>query len=76
MITALHGRLLLVTRLLARDLRRRRAESVLLLFAIAAATATLTLGLSLGDLVADPFRQTRAAGGGASRSPAGCPRPC
>jgi putative ABC transport system permease protein len=41
------GRLLLVFRLLVRDLRRRRTETVLLLVAITAATATLTLGLAL-----------------------------
>jgi putative ABC transport system permease protein len=41
------GRLLLVSRLAARDLRRRPAEAALLVLAIVAATTTLTLGLVL-----------------------------
>ncbi|MEH1165486.1 FtsX-like permease family protein [Micromonospora sp. CPCC 205539] len=55
------GRLLLVWRLLVRDLRRHRTETLLLLIAITAATATLTLGLTLHELVARPYEQTRAA---------------
>ncbi|SNT60318.1 putative ABC transport system permease protein [Asanoa hainanensis] len=58
------GRLLLVCRLLVRDLRRRRAETVLLLVAVSAATATLTVGLTLHDVAARPFAQTRAATAG------------
>ncbi|MEV4134285.1 FtsX-like permease family protein [Dactylosporangium sp. NPDC049742] len=58
------GRLLLVCRLLVRDLRRRRAETVLLLVAITAATATLTLGLTLNELAERPFQQTRTATAG------------
>ncbi|MET7398760.1 FtsX-like permease family protein, partial [Dactylosporangium sp. NPDC005572] len=58
------GRLLLVGRLLARDLRRRPVDAVLLLIAVTAATATLTLGLALRTMVADPYRQTRAATAG------------
>jgi putative ABC transport system permease protein len=53
------GCLLLIARIVWRDLLRRRAETVLLLLAITAATATLTLGLSLRDLVDEPYRQTR-----------------
>ena len=41
------GRVLLVCRLAARDLRRRPGEAALLLLAIMAATTTLTLGLVL-----------------------------
>jgi hypothetical protein len=40
---------LLICRLVARDLRHRPAQAVLLLVAITAATATLTLGLVLGS---------------------------
>lgn len=58
------GRLLLVCRLLTRDLRRRRTETILLLVAIGAATATLTLGLTLNDVADRPYRQTRTATGG------------
>ncbi|MGN9910068.1 hypothetical protein ACTMTJ_21195 [Phytohabitans sp. LJ34] len=58
------GRLLLVCRLLVRDLRRRRTETVLLLTAIAAATATLTLGLTLDEIANRPYQQTPAASAG------------
>ncbi|MGW0431492.1 FtsX-like permease family protein [Micromonospora sp. NPDC003197] len=60
----MNGRLLLVCRLLVRDLRRRRTETVLLLVAIATATATLTLGLALNELISRPYQQTRAATAG------------
>jgi len=58
------GRLLLVCRLLVRDLRRRRTETVLLLLAISAATGTLTLGLALDGIAGRPYQQTRAATAG------------
>ncbi|MEV4542180.1 FtsX-like permease family protein [Micromonospora echinaurantiaca] len=58
------GRLLLVCRLLGRDLRRRRTETVLLLAAITAATATLTIGLALNELADRPYQQTRTATAG------------
>ncbi len=58
------GRLLLVCRLLVRDLRRRRTEAVLLLVAITAATATLTLGLTLNEIADRPYQQTRTATAG------------
>ncbi|WP_146605674.1 ABC transporter permease [Micromonospora craterilacus] len=58
------GRLLLVCRLLVRDLRRRRTETALLLVAITAATATLTLGLTLNDVADRPYQQTRTATAG------------
>ena len=50
------GRILLVGRLAARDLRRRPAEAALLLLAIIAATTTLTLGLVLHGVTASPTR--------------------
>jgi putative ABC transport system permease protein len=58
------GRLLLVTRLAARDLRRRPGEAALLLVAVTAATATLTLGLVLHGVVDKPYQSTREATAG------------
>ncbi|MFG2099325.1 FtsX-like permease family protein [Micromonospora echinaurantiaca] len=58
------GHLLLVCRLMVRDLRRRRTETVLLLIAIGAATGTLTLGLALNNALAQPYERTRAATAG------------
>jgi ABC-type lipoprotein release transport system permease subunit len=58
------GRVLLVTRLAARDLRRRPAEAALLLLAIAAATTTLTLGLALRGVISKPYQTTREATAG------------
>ena len=58
------GRLLLVCRLAARDLRRRPAEAALLLLAIMAATTTLTLGLVLHGVTDEPYQSTRAATAG------------
>lgn len=58
------GRLLLICRLAARDLRRRPATAVLLLVAITAATTTLTLGLALHGTTSRPYQQTRAATAG------------
>ena len=55
------GRALLVIRLAARDLRRRPAETALLLLAIMAATTTLTLGLVLQGVTNEPFQTTREA---------------
>ena len=58
------GRVLLVCRLAARDLRRRPAEAALLLLAITAATMTLTLGLVLRGVTSKPYQSTRAATAG------------
>jgi len=58
------GRVLLVCRLAARDLRRRPAEAALLLLAITAATMTLTLGLGLRGAISKPYQSTRAATAG------------
>jgi putative ABC transport system permease protein len=55
------GRILLVCRLAARDLRRHPAQAGLLLLAITAAAATLTLGLALHGVTSRPYQQTRAA---------------
>ena len=58
------GRLLLVYRLAARDLRRRPAEAALLLLAIVAATTTLTLGLVLHGVTDEPYQSTLNATAG------------
>jgi ABC-type lipoprotein release transport system permease subunit len=58
------GRLLLTTRLAARDLRRRPVEAALLLLAIMGATTTLTLGLALRGVTDKPYEKTREATNG------------
>jgi ABC-type lipoprotein release transport system permease subunit len=58
------GRVVLVGRLAARDLRRRPGEAALLLLAIMAATTTLALGLVLHGVTNDPYEQTREASAG------------
>ena len=58
------SRILVVGRLVARDLRSRPGQAVLLLLAITAATATLTLGLALHGVTSQPYQQTRAATAG------------
>ena len=58
------GRVLLVVRLAARDLRRRPAEAALLVLAITAAAAMLALGLVLRGMTDDPYESTREATAG------------
>jgi ABC-type lipoprotein release transport system permease subunit len=58
------GRILLVSRLAARDLRRHPAEAALLLIAIAAAATTLTLALLLHGVTNKPYQSTREATAG------------
>src|SRR5215469_8909551 len=58
------GRLLLVTRLAARDVLHRPVQAVLLVVVITAAMATLTLGLILQGVTAKPYDQTRRATAG------------
>ncbi len=58
------GRFVLVLRLAARDLQRRRGEAVMLLVVILAATTALTLGLVLHGVTAQPYEQTRQATAG------------
>jgi ABC-type antimicrobial peptide transport system permease subunit len=58
------GRFVLVLRLAARDLQRRRGEAVMLLVVILAATTALTLGLVLHGVTAQPYQQTRDATAG------------
>ncbi len=58
------GTVLLVARLAWRDLRRRRAEAVLLLAAVAVTAATLTLGLAVRGAAGPSWERTRAVTGG------------
>jgi ABC-type antimicrobial peptide transport system permease subunit len=58
------GKLIIVSRLVVRDLRYRRGETAMLVIAFVAATATLTLGLILHGVTSHPYRQTRAATAG------------
>ena len=58
------GRIVLVVRLAARDLRRRPVEAALLLLAIMGATTTLTLGLVMHGLTDKPYESTRDATAG------------
>src|SRR5581483_11571349 len=58
------GRLLLVYRLAARDLRRHPAQSALLLVVITATAATLTLGLAMHTVTTSPWNRTFAATNG------------
>ena len=69
------SRLLVVGRLVARDLRRRPGQAVLMLLAITAATAALTLGLVLHGVTSQPYQQTRAATRGRTRWPTSAHRP-
>ena len=55
------GRLLLVSRLVVGDIKRRRTQSALLLLMIVTTTTTLTIGLTLHKLTDSPFARTRAA---------------
>ncbi|QYC43317.1 ABC transporter permease YtrF precursor [Nonomuraea coxensis DSM 45129] len=54
----------LVVRLVAADVRRHRAQAVLLLLAVTVATATMALGRSLNGVSDGLYAQTRAATAG------------
>lgn len=58
------GRLTLIIRLAARDLRHRPGPAVLLLIALVTATATLTMGLILHGTTSQPYDATKAATNG------------
>lgn len=58
------GRLVLVARLVVRDLRRRRLQSLLLVVMIATTTSTLALALTLSHTSEGQFARTRAATAG------------
>jgi putative ABC transport system permease protein len=55
------GQLLIISRLVARDLRHRPAPAILMLLAITAATTVLSLALALHGVTNRPFQQTKAA---------------
>jgi putative ABC transport system permease protein len=54
------GRLLLISRLVARDIRRRPVQAVLLVVMIVTTTTTLTLALALRRVDQRPWQHTRA----------------
>lgn len=58
------GRLLLIWRLITRDLRRRPGEAVMFLLAVTAATASLTLGMATDNAVFGGYMKTREATAG------------
>jgi ABC-type antimicrobial peptide transport system permease subunit len=58
------GRLYLIARLAARDLRHRPAAAALLLIALVTATATMTMGLILHGTTSQPYATTMAATNG------------
>lgn len=58
------GRLLLIRRLVTKDIRHRPAQALLLVLAIAAAATTLTLGLALRRATDNPFGRTQSATNG------------
>jgi putative ABC transport system permease protein len=55
------GRLVLISRLVIGDIKRRRMESLLLVVMIVTTTTTLTLGLALHHASQSPYARTRAA---------------
>jgi putative ABC transport system permease protein len=58
------GKIFLVGRLAARDLRRRPVEAMMVLLVIAAAATTLTVALALSGVTNRPYQQTRLATAG------------
>lgn len=58
------GKILLIARLVARDLRHRPAQTMLLLLAITAASSTLSVALALRGVTSHPYDATRAATAG------------
>jgi hypothetical protein len=53
------GRILLIGRLAARDVKHRSAPAALMLLAIAAAMTLLTLGFALRGVTSEPYLQTK-----------------
>lgn len=58
------GLAVLVSRLAARDLRRRPVEALMVLLVIAAAATTLTVAFALSGVTNKPYQQTRLATAG------------
>jgi putative ABC transport system permease protein len=55
------GRLVLITRLVIADVKRRPVQAALLIVMIVTTTTTLALGLALRKVTDNPFARTRAA---------------
>jgi putative ABC transport system permease protein len=58
------GRVVLISRLAARDLRRRPVEALMVFLVIAAAATTLTVAFALSGVTNKPYQQTRLATAG------------
>jgi ABC-type lipoprotein release transport system permease subunit len=58
------GQVVLISRLAARDLRRRPVEALMVLLVIAAAATTLTVAFALSGVTNKPYQQTRLATAG------------
>lgn len=58
------GKIVLICRLAARDLRRRPAEALMVFLVIAAAATTLTVALALDGVTNKPYQRTRLATAG------------
>ena len=58
------GKIVLIYRLAARDLRRRPGEALMVFLVIAAAATTLTVALALNGVTNKPYQQTRQATAG------------
>ncbi len=58
------GQVVLISRLAARDLRRRPVEALMVFLVIAAAATTLTVAFALSGVTNRPYQQTRLATAG------------
>src|SRR5690242_19327784 len=58
------GQIVLISRLAARDLRRRPIEALMVFWVIAAAATTLTEAFALSGVTNQPYQQTRLATAG------------
>jgi ABC-type lipoprotein release transport system permease subunit len=58
------GQVVLISRLAARDLRRRPVEALMVFLVIAAAATTLTVAFALSGVTSKPYQQTRLATAG------------
>jgi putative ABC transport system permease protein len=58
------GQVVLISRLAARDLRRRPVEALMVFLVIAAAATTLTVAFALSGVTNQPYQQTRLATAG------------
>jgi putative ABC transport system permease protein len=58
------GQVVLISRLAARDLRRRPVEALMVFLVIAAATTTLAVAFALSGVTNKPYQQTRLATAG------------